>query len=71
MEGVMEIETINFDDPVQVELARDKVVQIPVTALMFLLQGYYSGGGEPNSLTERLRLAMEEYNVKHLSFSPK
>lgn len=54
---------IDFDDEAYCKKHKDELVQIDLGTLRVLLNFYYTGGGEPTSLNERLTEA-KELNAK-------
>lgn len=48
---------IDFDDEEFCKKHKDELVQIDLRTLRVLLYFYYTGGGEPDSLTERMKEA--------------
>jgi len=50
----LKLEDIDFDNQEQIQSSLSQVVEVPVGMLKVLLESYYTGGGEPNSLQERL-----------------
>lgn len=55
----MRLDSINFDDEQKMLELKQEMVEIPVGALSYLLNYFYTGGGEPDSHNERLAEAME------------
>jgi hypothetical protein len=51
----MKLEEIDFDNEDEVERLKDEKVEVPVYVLKELLDSFYHGGGEPDSLNERLK----------------
>lgn len=57
---MLELNSIDFDNNQQVEELKNQKVEVTVAVLALLLQAYYTGGGEPDSLNERLTDTIEE-----------
>ncbi len=55
----MKLEDMDFDNLDQVQARQNEVVEIPVGVLFVLLENYYTGGGQPDGLGERLKEAIE------------
>ncbi len=50
----MKVTEIDFDNAEQVNQLKNEKVEISVGVLAYLLNYFYTGGGEPNLLNERL-----------------
>jgi hypothetical protein len=65
---MLELKNIDFDNSKQVEELKNEKVEISVSVLALLLSAYYTGGGEPDSLNERLEETVTQ--AKDVVFYP-
>lgn len=58
----MRLDDVDFDNEEQLKILKNAIVEVPVSVISFLLSYYYTGGGEPDKNSERLKEVLEYIN---------